>query len=198
VVLLKDLYTFLMMQCGLCQNRVEESATKSVSGLTVCKDCLSTDALPSRLASQGLHLSYAYLTNYGMVSPNEKFVFDSTEHKLSALGVSPNSSSIDALLVHEGFKAKVTKIFAEEIQVGDSDFDPKVWIRTDTPEETGAFLRLSGVKSVLLKLIDMQSEINIHGAKIYVITHGSLAIDVKQFILQTGILLHYLSEFSRP
>jgi len=186
------------MQCELCQNRVDESNTKKILNMDICHACLNADSLHVRLKDRGFNLSYAYLTKEGMIHPSEDFVFDYTVHKLSSLGMGPYDSNIDAVLVHEGFKAKVTKIFIKEIQVGNDKFDPKVYIKTDTPDETGAFLRLSRVQEVVMKLIDMQSEINIHGAKVYVMTHGNRPIDVNEFTLYSGMLLHLLTEFSQP
>ncbi len=47
-------------------------------------------------------------------------------------------------------------------------------------------------------MISMNGEIDIDDAKVYVKVEQNKPIDVRQFVLQTAILLHYLSEFSSP
>jgi hypothetical protein len=186
------------MQCGLCQQEVDKEHGEVISRLYVCQDCIGASYLPSRITSSGVHLSYAYRTEHGLVDPDKDDLFGHRNHKLSALAEAPYPSEIHANLQYEGLKAKMVKIFEKEIQVGDKEFDDAVWIHTNTPDTAGAFFRLSGVQSAILSMITANGEIDIDDAKVYVKVEQSTPIDVKQFVLQTAILLHYLVEFSSP
>jgi hypothetical protein len=186
------------MQCGLCNQEVDKEHTEVISRLYVCKDCIGSEYLPARITSGGVHLSYAYRTENGLVDPDKEDLSSHRNHKLSALAEAPYPSEIHANLQYEGLKAKMVKIFEKEIQVDDKEFDEAVWIHTNTPDTAGAFLRLSGVQSAILSMISMNGEIDIDDAKVYVKVEQSKPIDTKQCILQTAILLHYLTEFSAP
>jgi hypothetical protein len=186
------------MQCGLCHQEVDKEHAEVISRLYVCQDCIGSDYLPSRIISDGVHLSYAYRTENGLVDPDKEDLSGHRSHKLSALAEAPHPSEIHANLQYEGLKAKMVKIFEKEIQVGDREFDDAVWIHTNTPDTAGAFFRLSGVQSAILSMISANGEIDIDDTKVYVKVEQAQPIDTRQFVLQTAILLHYLVEFSTP
>jgi hypothetical protein len=49
----------------------------------------------------------------------------------------------------EGLGKKIVKLFKKEIQTGDAVFDNAVYISTDTPEATAAFLQSPEVRDVI-------------------------------------------------
>jgi hypothetical protein len=53
----------------------------------------------------------------------------------------PVKPQVQATFSKEGVAQKVVKIFKKEIQVGDKAFDDMVYVSTDTPDATLAFLK---------------------------------------------------------
>ncbi len=172
--------------------------TSTIAKLAVCHGCSGTTELVVRLKARGFHLPYSYRTDAGIISPDEIDLDIYRNHTLTALGEGPYPSEIHAKLQSEDFGAKVIKIFNKEIQIGDKAFDDAVWIRTNTELTTRAFLSLSGVQSAIMMLIEMRAEIDIDDEKIYVRANSKQPIDVKPVVLNTAILLHYLTEFASP
>ncbi|WP_394844234.1 hypothetical protein LZC95_45175 [Pendulispora brunnea] len=60
---------------------------------------------------------------------------------------------IKASFTHEGLASRVAKLFKKEIQVGDKAFDDVVYITTDTPAETTAFLKSDDVRTTILTAV---------------------------------------------
>jgi hypothetical protein len=52
----------------------------------------------------------------------------------------PSAVKIKARFTPESMGKKVIKLFKKEVQTGDAHFDSEIYISTDTPEETKAFL----------------------------------------------------------
>ncbi len=49
---------------------------------------------------------------------------------------------------------KLTKLFKKELQTGDAEFDKLVYITTDTPNETAAFLQSPEIRAAIALAID--------------------------------------------
>ncbi|WP_394829654.1 hypothetical protein [Pendulispora albinea] len=60
---------------------------------------------------------------------------------------------IQASFTHEGLGKKLVKLFKKEIQVGDPAFDDVVYVSTDTPEETAAFLKSKDTQKTILTAV---------------------------------------------
>ena len=61
---------------------------------------------------------------------------------------------IKASFTHEGLTSRVVKLFKKEIQVGDATFDDVVYITTDTPAETAAFLKADDVRATIFQAVN--------------------------------------------
>jgi hypothetical protein len=101
-------------------------------------------------------------------------------------------------LASQGNRTKLHKLFAHEIQIGDKTFDDLVWIKTNTPETTRAFLSLGSVQRAISELVEMKAEIEIDEARVYVKAVSSGKMIAKDFVLYTIVLGHHLNEFSKP
>jgi hypothetical protein len=65
----------------------------------------------------------------------------------------PSPPKIHASFSPEGVLDKVVKIFKKEIQVGDKTFDDAVYVSTDTPAETAAFLQSQSIQNTILMCV---------------------------------------------
>ncbi|MCP4606414.1 MAG: hypothetical protein GY847_38885 [Proteobacteria bacterium] len=193
-----EVYNHLTMICSLCKQDAGSGATHPVAGLSVCEACYTNSYLPTRLTGRGLHIGFWYRDEKGSVLSGMEDLEDGGHHTLTALAETQYPSEIHAKLQYEGFSAKMHKIFQHELQIGNQAFDDLVWIRTNTEPETKAFLSLTGVQTAIMELIDMKSEIDIDGAKIYLKADSKGNIEVRMFLLYSAALIHYLSEFAEP
>ena len=78
----------------------------------------------------------------------------------------PKTPRVQASFTHEGFGAKVTKLFKKELQTGDDEFDGIVYIRTDTPAETAALLASKDIRSTIMLAVMEGGSIVVEGAKL--------------------------------
>ena len=62
----------------------------------------------------------------------------------------PAAPKVQASFSREGLVNKVVKLFKKEIQVGDKTFDDLVYISTDTPAETAAFLQSPQIQNTIM------------------------------------------------
>lgn len=62
----------------------------------------------------------------------------------------PAAPKVQASFSREGLGNKLVKLFKKEIQVGDKTFDDLVYISTDTPAETAAFLQSPQIQNTLM------------------------------------------------
>ncbi len=60
---------------------------------------------------------------------------------------------IQASFTREGLGQKLVKLFKKEIQVGEAAFDDVVYVSTDTPEETAAFLKSPDIRATILTAV---------------------------------------------
>ncbi len=75
----------------------------------------------------------------------------------------PSAPAVQASFSHEGIGAKIVKIFKKEIQVGDKTFDDAVYVSTDTPNETSAFLKSERMQNTILMCVMSGGFIEIEG-----------------------------------
>lgn len=78
-------------------------------------------------------------------------------------------SKIQASFTREGLSKKLVKLFKKEIEVGDPKFDDIVYVSTDTPEETAAFLKLPDIQTTILSAVA---------------NGGSIEIDERQILIR--------------
>jgi len=186
------------MNCELCLQETGSTAPRNIAGVKVCRACSTSDFLPTRLTGRGMHMGIWCRTADGTVIADLLEMELAKDYTIPSLGESPHPSGIHARLQFEGFGAKMAKIFEHEIQIGDKAFDAMTWIRTNTKDETRAFLSMSKVQAVIAELIAMKCEIDIDNAKLYVKAESNKALAPREFILHVAVLLHLLTEFSTP
>lgn len=169
---------------------------RQIAGLAVCEGCIGAPYLPTRLKASGIHLGYSYRADESVVEIGQENPYDRRQHVLTVLAEAPNPSGMHIRLQYEGFSAKMAKLLNEEIQIGNSEFDDLVWIRTSTPEETKGFLSLSGVQAAIMELIRAEASIDIDLAKVYVKAEKRGPLDGRQIALFTAALAHHLAKFA--
>ena len=80
--------------------------------------------------------------------------------------VLPSAPAVQASFSPEGLGAKVAKIFKKEIQVGDETFDDAVYVSTDTPDATAAFLKSERMQNTILMCAGTGGFIEIEGRRL--------------------------------
>ncbi len=90
----------------------------------------------SELGKLGIKVGRTFQTNSTSVQGLELSHKESTLLTLTL----PRPAKITATFSPEGMGKKLLKIFKKELQTGDPHFDDEIFITTDTPDETKAFL----------------------------------------------------------
>jgi hypothetical protein len=78
----------------------------------------------------------------------------------------PSAPAVQASFSHEALGAKIVKLFKKEIQVGDKTFDDAVYVSTDTPNETAAFLKSERMQNTILMCAGSGGFLEIEGRKV--------------------------------
>ena len=73
----------------------------------------------------------------------------------------PVKPQVQATFSKEGVAQKVVKIFKKEIQVGDKAFDDMVYVSTDTPDATLAFLKDQDTQSSIFAWVATGGDLSI-------------------------------------
>jgi len=84
----------------------------------------------------------------------------------------PRSAAVVASLTREGLGHKLKKIVKKELQTGDKAFDDAVFIATDTPEATAAFLATPEVRAAVAAIIGAGGAIAIDARRITIEVAG--------------------------
>lgn len=77
----------------------------------------------------------------------------------------PRPTPIQASFRKESWGDAIVKVFKKELQTGDAEFDKLVYISTDTPEKTAAFLTAE-LRSAIGLTVDTGGSVEIDGAKV--------------------------------
>lgn len=186
------------MQCQLCQQEMGSGQSREMAGVTICASCNSDEFEPMRVTGRGMHVGFWSRSTDGSVSSRLREIAQDVHYTMTILVEVPHPSDIHVRMQYEGFNAKLHKLFAHEIQIGNKTFDDLVWIKTNSPETTRAFLSLGSVQSAISELIEMKAEIEIDEARVYVKAVSSGKMIPKDFVLYTTVLGHHLNEFSKP
>lgn len=75
----------------------------------------------------------------------------------------PSDSGVRAGFAKEGLKSTVIKLFKEELQTGDAEFDDAVYITTDTEAATAAFLAHEDVRAVITDILMTGGSLSVDG-----------------------------------
>lgn len=82
----------------------------------------------------------------------------------------------------EGVVEKVVKLFKKELQTGDADFDAKVYISTDSPDETARFLSDENNRLLALGFVRV-APVEVDGAVVQLEVEGSTNEDSRELVL---------------
>lgn len=78
----------------------------------------------------------------------------------------PRPARVSASFRKESWGDAIVKVFKKEIQTGDKEFDDLVYITTDTPDETKAFLASDEIRAAIALTIETAGVIEIEGARV--------------------------------
>jgi hypothetical protein len=122
----------------------------------------------SNFASIGVTVQTSTLTETleigGMKTVKEFAVFNCTL---------PAAPKVQASFSPEGLRHKIVKLFKKELQVGDKTFDDAVYVSTDTPDETAAFLRSEKIQNTILMCVVGGGHLEIEGRRVTAKIPGS-------------------------
>ncbi len=83
----------------------------------------------------------------------------------------PISPRLEASFRKESWGDSLVKVFKKELQTGDADFDKLVYISTNTPERTRAFLTAE-VRQAIAYMIDMGGSLEIENEVVNAVSGG--------------------------
>ena len=112
-----------------------------------------------QLEDQGIMVKRSFKSSSTSVHGMELSAQETTE--LSIL--LPRPSALKAKFGKEGFMNKLGKLFKKELQTGDAAFDSAIFISTDTPDETKAFLANDQVRGAIQLSVETGGPITIDG-----------------------------------
>jgi len=81
----------------------------------------------------------------------------------------PREVAVQATFSKERVQHKISKLFTKELQTGDPDFDDEIFVRTDTPEATAAFLASRDIRNILLDCVSLAGPVEIDGATVRIV-----------------------------
>jgi hypothetical protein len=84
----------------------------------------------------------------------------------------PSAVKIKARFTPESMGKKVIKLFKKEVQTGDAHFDSEIYISTDTPEETKAFLD-EDVRNAIGFVVTTGGPLEIHETTLSIVLTGN-------------------------
>ena len=143
------------MICGLCLEPGQSNELNRSNGVDLCAACFRLDPAPM-LARRGIDVvwngtqaSRALAVLNAVTRPSLDLDLGRSFHALVTLPHTPNFSfhCVPEKLLH-----KVAKLVHAEPEVGDTIFDKRVYVRTETPETLHAYLTQEGVQSSMLSL----------------------------------------------
>lgn len=77
----------------------------------------------------------------------------------------PRPSPISASFRKESWGDSVVKVFKKELQTGDKEFDDLVYVSTDSPEATAAFLQKPEIRRAIGLCIETGGPLEIEGTR---------------------------------
>jgi hypothetical protein len=116
----------------------------------------------SELANMGVAVSRKFLTSSSSVNGIEISNNETTQLTLTL----PRETPIKATFSKEGLGRKLLKLFQKELQTGDTRFDAAIFISTDTPDATKAFLDAPDVREAIGSSVCNTGPVEIDGASL--------------------------------
>jgi hypothetical protein len=94
----------------------------------------------------------------------------------------PRPTKLKATFSPESTAKKIIKIFKKELQTGDPHFDDEIYISTDTPEETKAFLD-EEVRNAIGFVVTTGGPCEIHGDTLVVCITGDDQSETNEMLM---------------
>lgn len=116
-------------------------------------------------------------------------------HVVRLVWTLPAPCAVRASFGREVLKHKLIKLFKKEIQVGDPHFDDAVYISTDTPDATNAFLESPRVREIIASMVGAGGAIGIEGATVTFESTGPNAAAAEPDAQSIGLFLVSLLAF---
>ncbi len=123
----------------------------------------------SELGKLGIKVAREHQTSSTSVSGLELSATEVTKLTLTL----PRASKLKAGFVPESTGKKLIKIFKRELQTGDEHFDSEIYITTDTPDETKAFLDDEDVRNAIGFCVTTGGQLQIEGTTLSVHVTGN-------------------------
>ncbi|MBN8613300.1 MAG: hypothetical protein J0L92_22090 [Deltaproteobacteria bacterium] len=111
---------------------------------------LSTDALRGDLSRAQAALGVSVETTEDKEASAGGRVMTTRTHHLP---YGARTTTMRARFVKQGWAELAKKMFVKEIEIGDEAFDDAVYIATDTPELTRAFVGIARVREAIVSLV---------------------------------------------
>lgn len=125
----------------------------------------------SELGTLGIKVTRSTQTSSTNLNGLELSSKESTQLTLTL----PRPAKVKATFSPESMGKKLVKIFKKELQTGDPHFDDEIYISTDTPDETKAFLEADNVRAAIGLLVTTGGPIQIEGTQVTVALLGDIA-----------------------
>ena len=118
------------------------------------------------LANLGVEAQRAFITNQSSVSVGGMNVSQTSQELTKLTMMLPRPTSVHASFRKESWGDALVKVFKKELQTGDPAFDKLVYITTDTPDATSAFLRSPDTRNAIALAIETGGPIEIAGNQV--------------------------------
>ena len=130
---------------------------------------MPTMATMSELGKLGITVAREHQTTSTSVQGLELSATETTKLTLTL----PRASKLKAGFVPESTGKKLIKLFKRELQTGDEHFDSEIYITTDTPDETKAFLKNEDVRNAIGFCVTTGGALQIDGGTLSVHVTGN-------------------------
>jgi len=115
-----------------------------------------------QLEDHGIAVKRSFKSSSTSIGGMEVSAKETTELSL----LLPRPSPLKARFGKEGMLNKLGKLFKKELQTGDAGFDKAIYISTDTPDETRAFLANDEVRAAIQLSVETGGPITVDGAAV--------------------------------
>ncbi|CAN5259066.1 hypothetical protein BH09MYX1_BH09MYX1_55810 [soil metagenome] len=117
----------------------------------------------TKLVDLGVTVQRSFISHQSSITIGGTHVSQTNDQLTKLTMTLPKPSVIRASFRKESWGDAVVKIFKKELQTGDAEFDKLVYITTETPSETAAFLQSPETRAAIALAIDTGGPIEIDG-----------------------------------
>lgn len=132
--------------CALCGGAVGAEGGREAAGQSLCEGCFG-GRVASGLAARGLRVQVFTKASHPSCGHGGGLTRE-------VRGAVPYDLGLTAFFDREGLLSKLGKLFKEELQTGDPEFDDRVYVRTDDAERLGRALSDQALRAAVLHAMD--------------------------------------------